>query len=61
MRGFIRIGRILGIPIGINPSWFLLLIFVVFTLATQVFPDVFGEVQESKRGIYNFFFLHTPG
>jgi Zn-dependent protease len=43
VRGSIRIGRILGIPIGINPSWFLLLLLVVITMATQVFPDVFGD------------------
>lgn len=40
MRGFIPIGRIFGIPVGINPSWFLLLAFVVSNLATRVFPEL---------------------
>ena len=43
MRGSIRIGRILGIPITVNPSWFLILLLVVVTLATQAFPEVFDD------------------
>lgn len=39
MRGTFRIGRILGIPITVNPSWFLILLFVIGTLATQAFPE----------------------
>lgn len=43
MRGTFRIGSILGIPVGINVSWFFLLILVVGSLATQVFPEIFGD------------------
>lgn len=40
MRGTFRIGRILGIPVTVNPSWFLILALVVTTLATRAFPQV---------------------
>ena len=40
MRGTIRIGRILGIPIRIDPSWFLSLIWVLFILAFEWYPNV---------------------
>ena len=43
VRGTFRIGSVLGIPVNINPSWFLLLILVVSMLATRVFPDVIGD------------------
>lgn len=43
MRRFIRIGRLLGIPIGVNPSWFLLLVLVVSLLATQAFPEALHD------------------
>lgn len=43
MRGAIQIGRIIGIPISINPSWFLILGVVIFSLATRVFPVVFDD------------------
>jgi Zn-dependent protease len=34
----IRIARILGIPIGLHPSWFLIFDLVTWTLAGRVFP-----------------------
>ncbi|HEY8490724.1 MAG TPA: site-2 protease family protein [Dehalococcoidia bacterium] len=37
-RGSIRLGRLLGIPVTINPSWFLALAFVVAVLGWQVYP-----------------------
>jgi len=39
MRNF-RIGSLLGIPILVNPSWFLLFALTTWLLATQVFPSV---------------------
>lgn len=36
----IRLGSLLGIPILVNPSWFLLFGLTTWVLATQVFPDV---------------------
>ncbi|MFN0095059.1 MAG: site-2 protease family protein [Dehalococcoidia bacterium] len=38
MRNF-RIGTLLGIPIMVNPSWFLLLIILTVSLARNVFPE----------------------
>ena len=43
MRGSIRLGRILGIPVAVNPSWVLILLLVVTTLATEVFPARFAD------------------
>ena len=40
MRG-IRIGRIFGIEIAIHISWFVILAFFAFTLATSFFPSVY--------------------
>jgi Zn-dependent protease len=37
----ISLGRILGIPIGIDYSWFLVFILVTWTLATSYFPTEF--------------------
>ena len=41
-RNTIPLGRIRGIPIGMDPSWFLVFILVTWTLATSYFP---GEFQ----------------
>ncbi len=38
MRGVIRLGRILGIPIGVNYSWFIALWVLGWSLATSYFP-----------------------
>ncbi|MFN3428757.1 MAG: site-2 protease family protein, partial [Candidatus Sericytochromatia bacterium] len=38
MAGNIRVGRAFGIPIELNPSWFLILFLVVWSLGAQVFP-----------------------
>lgn len=38
MGGNYRLGRMLGIPIELNPSWFLILALVVWSLAAEVFP-----------------------
>ncbi len=39
----IRLGSLLGIPILVNPSWFLLFGITTFLLATQVYPDLYAE------------------
>ena len=39
----IRLGSLLGIPILVNPSWFLLFGITTFLLATQVYPDLYSE------------------
>jgi Zn-dependent protease/CBS domain-containing protein len=38
MNGNIRLGKALGIPIELNPSWFLIFFLVVWSLGAQVFP-----------------------
>jgi Zn-dependent protease/CBS domain-containing protein len=38
MGGNFRVGRAFGIPIELNPSWFLILFLVVWSLGAQVFP-----------------------
>ena len=38
----IRLGSLLGIPILVNPSWFLLFGLTTFLLATQVYPDLYA-------------------
>ena len=45
LRGSIRLGRIFGIPIGINPTWFPLLILVVTLLATRIYPEIFDDAE----------------
>lgn len=42
-RNTIRVGRILGIPVGLDPSWFLIFILVTWTLAASYFPAEFGN------------------
>ena len=45
----IRLGSLLGIPILVNPSWFLLFGLATWLLATQVYPDVLPEAQSSTH------------
>jgi Zn-dependent protease len=40
-RHTIPIGRILGIPIGLDPSWFLIFVLLTWTLAASYFPTEF--------------------
>jgi Zn-dependent protease len=42
MRNF-RIGSLAGVPILVNPSWFLLFGLTTWILATQVFPDALAD------------------
>ena len=37
----IRLGRILGLPIGLDPTWFLMFVLVTWTLASSYFPGEF--------------------
>ncbi len=37
-----KIGRIMGIPIGIDPSWLIIFIYLTFTLSAGVFPIELG-------------------
>jgi Zn-dependent protease len=37
----IHLGRILGIPIGLDPSWFLIFILITWMLAASYFPSEF--------------------
>lgn len=40
-RRTIPLGRILGIPVGLDPSWFLVFVLVAWTLAASYFPSEF--------------------
>jgi Zn-dependent protease len=42
-RHTISLGRILGIPIGLDPSWFLVFVLLTWTLATSYFPSEFAN------------------
>jgi len=37
----ITLGRVLGIPIGLDPSWFLIFVLITWTLASSYFPGEF--------------------
>lgn len=39
----IRLGSLLGIPILVNPSWFILFGLTTFLLATQVYPNLYAK------------------
>jgi Zn-dependent protease/CBS domain-containing protein len=39
----IRIGRLFGVDVAIHPSWFLVLVFFAFTLATGFFPRAYPD------------------
>jgi len=43
-----EIGRALGIPIRIHPSWFLVFVFVTWALATGVLPEKLPGLSESR-------------
>jgi len=45
----IRIGSLLGIPILINPSWFVLLGLITWLLAAEVFPEY---LEDASPGTY---------
>ncbi|NUQ37659.1 MAG: site-2 protease family protein [Caldilineales bacterium] len=45
MNADIKLGRIWGIPIGLNYSWFLIFALVTFSLATALLPAQFGGLS----------------
>ncbi|OAI40418.1 hypothetical protein AYO38_00955 [bacterium SCGC AG-212-C10] len=45
----IRLGSLLGIPIYVNPSWFILFGVVMWFLATSIFPDVLRDSSRSTH------------
>ncbi len=47
MRGVIRLGRILGIPIGVNYSWFIALWALGWSLAKSYFPLTIPQLSEA--------------
>jgi Zn-dependent protease/CBS domain-containing protein len=50
-RHTIPLGRIRGIPIGLDPSWFLVFILVTWTLATSYFPGEFSDWPKAQYWI----------
>jgi Zn-dependent protease len=58
----IPLGRILGIPIGLDPSWFLMFALVTWTLASSYFPGEFknwSTVQYWLVGAVTSLFFFT--
>lgn len=47
----ISLGRILGIPVGLDPSWFLIFIFMTWSLATSYFPTEFKNWPQAQYWI----------
>jgi Zn-dependent protease len=47
----VPLGRILGIPIGLDTSWFLVFILVTWTLATSYFPGEFTNWPKAQYWI----------
>jgi len=41
MKSSIHLGRIMGIPIGANYSWFIIFFLITATLAQYVFPELY--------------------
>jgi Zn-dependent protease/CBS domain-containing protein len=39
----LSLGRILGIPVGLDPSWFLIFVFMTWSLATSYYPAEFKD------------------
>ena len=50
--GGIPAGRVLGIPIRLDLSFFLIFALIVFLLATQVLPDAIAGLGELERWLY---------
>ena len=42
MNGGIKIGRLFGIEVDIHPSWFIILLVFVWSLATTLFPAAYN-------------------
>lgn len=40
----IKLGRITGIPIGLNVSWFIIFVLLTFSLSTQYYPDAYPRL-----------------
>ena len=43
-----EIGRALGIPIRVHASWFLVFVFVTWTLATGYLPDALPGLSDAR-------------
>jgi len=50
-RNTIPLGRILGIPIGLDYSWFLVFALITWTLATSYFPNEFRNWPDAQYWI----------
>jgi Zn-dependent protease/CBS domain-containing protein len=45
----VRVGSLVGIPLYINPSWFLIFGLTVWLLAFRIFPDIVEEAPRSTH------------
>ena len=44
MKANVKLGKIWGIPIGLNVSWFLIFALVTLSLSTGYFPSTYPEL-----------------
>lgn len=45
----LRVGSLLGIPLLVNPGWFLIAGLTVWLLATRIFPEILPELSTSMH------------
>lgn len=43
----IKLGKILGIPVDLDPSWFLIFVLLSWMLATNIYPSMFADWSQT--------------
>jgi hypothetical protein len=56
----IPLGRILGIPVALDPSWFLMFALVTWMLAASYFPNEFRSWSGSRRDAPGLEVVYVP-
>jgi Zn-dependent protease len=47
LKSSLRLGKVLGIPIGINYTWFIIFVMVTLSLATAYFPNRYADWSQA--------------
>jgi Zn-dependent protease len=47
VKSSLRLGKVLGIPIGINYTWFIVFVMITLSLATAYFPDRYARWSQA--------------
>lgn len=55
MNASIKLGRIWGIPIGLNASWFLIFLLLTFSLSTGYFPQEYPNLSALPHWLLGLF------